>query len=244
MSASLKLFPAQVITLLFIVGLIPTCAGGVYGQTAQSQERVIKKLSWPKEPIRIKAIKSKDKTIELGEKFSAGDDWLKDLMVRVDNTSGKTILFIGIDLRFKRNDGSPEPPWAFTLAYGRRKLPNESMHPDAPKPLLPGETVDISLYNGAYDQIKSRLQELNYSGGIRGMELIVNDIYFADGTRWYAGKLFYPDPDNPSTWLSNTQSNGDASNHRSNQYGWKAVSSLFELSPINFDTRNTSFFLD
>src|SRR5215210_7549662 len=154
MSARLTLLPAQVIMLLLVMGISLTHGGVVNGQTEQSQERLIRKLSWPNEPVKIKAIKSKDKTIELGKKFSAGDDWLKDLVVTVDNTSGKSILFIDIDLLFVRNDDSQEPQWAFKLAYGRRKLPNEPVHPDAPKPLLPGETVNISLYDGAYEQIK------------------------------------------------------------------------------------------
>jgi hypothetical protein len=238
------LLHAQVLIPLFVTSISLIHGVVIYGQTDQPQERMIKKLSWPEEPVKIKAVKNRDKTIELGKKFSAGDDWLKDLVVTVDNTSGKPILFIAIDLRFKRNDDSQEPPWSFMLAYGRRKLPNEPLHPDAPKALLPGEDVNISFYDGAYDEIKRRLQELNYHGGIRAVDLIVNDIYFADGTRWYAGKLFYPDPGDPNTWSSNTQPNDGALNYRSNQYRWKAVSSFVKFSPISFDTQNPPFFLD
>ena len=225
MSARLNLFPAQVITLLFIVGIVLTCGGGAYGQTGQSQERVIKKLSWPKEQVRIKAIKSKDKTIELGKKFSAGDDWLKDLVVTVDNTSGKAILFIDIHLLFVKDDDSPEPLWSFGLTYGRRKLPHKPIHPDAPKPLLPGETFNLSLHDGAYEEIKRALQDLNYSGGIKHVKLVVDEVYFTDGTKWYAGALVYPDPNNPG-WLPNTPSSDDSSNYRSKRYEWKAVSRL------------------
>lgn len=224
-----KSFSQLIMTAVLTITLLPTIRVVTYGQMGQPGERMVRKLSWPKEPVKIKSIKSKDKTIELGKKFSADDDWLKDLMVSVDNTSGKTILFIGIDLLFVRNDNSPEPPWSFTLAYGRRKLPNEPVRPDAPKPLLSGENITISLYDGAYEQIIRRLHELNYDDGIKHIKLIVNDIYFADGTRWYAGVLFYPDPNDPAKWLPNTQSNNRVSNYRPQQFGWKTASNLVEF---------------
>lgn len=235
MSARLTVLPAQVIILLLVMGISLTHGGVVNGQTEQSQERLLRKLSWPDEPVKIKAVKSKDKTIELGKKFSADDDWLKDLVVTVDNTSGKAILFIDIHLLFVKDDDSPEPLWSFGLTYGRRKLPHKPIHPDAPKPLLPGETFNLSLHDGEYEEIKRALQDLNYSGGIKRVKLVVNDVYFADGTRWYAGELDYPDPNNPG-WLPNTPSSKDSLNHRSKRYEWNAVSRLVKFSLINFDT--------
>lgn len=242
MSARLTLLPAQVIILLLVMGISLTHGGVVNGQTGQPQERLLRKVSWPDEPVKIKAVKSKDKTIELGKKFSADDDWLKDLVVTVDNTSGKAILFIHIDLVFVRNDDSQEPrQWSFELTYGRRKLPHEPMHPDAPKPLPPGETFNLSLYDGAYEQIERTLQDLNFSGGIKHVKLIVNEVYFADGTKWYVGLLFNPDPNNPG-WLPNTPSSDGSLNHRSKRYEWNAVSRLVKFSLINFNTQNSSFF--
>jgi hypothetical protein len=201
-----KSFSRLILAAVLTVTLLPITRVVTHGQTDQPGDRMVRKLSWPKEPVKIKAIKSKDKTIEFGKKFSADDDWLKDLVVSVENTSGKPILFIGIDLLFVRNDNSQEPLWTLKMAYGRRKLPNEPVQPDAPKPFLSGENIDISLYDGAYEEIKRRLSELNYDGGIKHIKLVVDDIYFADGTRWYAGVLWYPDPNDPAKWLPNTQS--------------------------------------
>jgi hypothetical protein len=214
-----KSFLGLILAAVLTVTLSPVITVVTHGQTDQPGERMVRKLSWRKEPVKIKEIKSKDKAIELGRKFSADDDWLKDLVVSVHNTSGKTILFIGIDLLFVRNNNSQEPPWSFTLAYGRRKSPNEPVQPDAPKPFLSGGNINISLYDGAYEQIKRRLHELNYDGGIKHIKLIVNDIYFADGSRWYAGVLFYPDPNDPAKWLPNTQSNDRGSTSRPQPLG-------------------------
>ena len=54
---------------------------------AQGQERVINKLSWRTEPIKILKLKTKGKPIELGKNFLEEDDWLKGLTVSVQNVS-------------------------------------------------------------------------------------------------------------------------------------------------------------
>jgi hypothetical protein len=69
MSVRLKL---QVSILLFVGGLVLMPRVAVMGQTNEPQERIIKKLSWPKEPVKIKAIKSK-----------VSEPWRKRLLARL-----------------------------------------------------------------------------------------------------------------------------------------------------------------
>ncbi|MFN2510189.1 MAG: hypothetical protein ABR568_01950 [Pyrinomonadaceae bacterium] len=88
---------------------------------AQGQVRVIDKISWRTEPIKILNLRTKNKAVELGKKFSEEDDWLKGLTVTVENVSEKHISRIELDLSFPRPQGSSEeiPTYTVKLIYGR-----------------------------------------------------------------------------------------------------------------------------
>ncbi len=88
---------------------------------AQGQERVIDKISWRAEPIKVVKLKTKGKPIELGKKFSEEDDWLKGLTATVQNVSNKAIARIELDLAFPRPQGSSEeiPTYMAPMVYGQ-----------------------------------------------------------------------------------------------------------------------------
>src|SRR5437764_11139845 len=56
---------------------------------SQAQQRLIEKVSWRTEPIKIVRVTNKRSQIELGKKFSQEDDWLNGLTVTVKNDSNK-----------------------------------------------------------------------------------------------------------------------------------------------------------
>jgi hypothetical protein len=90
-----SLFP----TLMCLIVILPSIA------FAQGQDRLIDKMSWPKEPIKILKLRTKGKAIELGKKFAEEDDWLKGLTVTVENVSDKAIARIEINLAFPQQKG-------------------------------------------------------------------------------------------------------------------------------------------
>jgi hypothetical protein len=174
----------------------------LHGLAGQDKEREIKKMNWPKEPVKIGKLKAKGAIIALGEKFHAEDDWLKGLTFSVKNTSEKTITYLEIELSFPRDKSAQAEPDAHDrIMYGQYPaLPGETAtpHPDQP-PIRPGETVDVVLKD--YDGIRDFLNQTHYPVSIKRLEVSVGDVVFADGMKWSGGGLFRRDPDNPGGWM-------------------------------------------
>lgn len=172
------------------------------GLAGQGKEREIKKLNWPKEPVKIGKLKTKEGVVGFGEKFRADDDWMKGLTFSVKNTSEKTITYLEIELNFPRDKGAQEEPEAHDrIIYGQYPtLPGETTtpHPDHP-PIRPGDTVDLVLKD--YEGIREFLDNTHYPVRIYRLEVSVGDVVFDDGTKWSGGGLFRRDPDNPGGWI-------------------------------------------
>ncbi|HZH89281.1 MAG TPA: hypothetical protein VEX70_01550 [Pyrinomonadaceae bacterium] len=193
-------------TIVLIISLlvisVSMFAPTFHGLAWQAKEREVKKLNWPKEPVKIGKLKAKGAIIVLGGKFRAEDDWLKGLTFSVKNTSEKTITYVEIELNFPREKGAQAEPDAHDrIIYGQYPaLPGETStpHPDQP-PIRPGETVDVVLKD--YDGVRDFLNNTHYPAGIHQLEVSVGDVVFDDGTKWSGGGLFRRDPDNPGGWM-------------------------------------------
>lgn len=174
----------------------------LHGLAGQEKEREIKKMSWPREPVKVEKLKTKGAVRVLGEKFRADDSWMKGLAFSVKNTSEKTIIYIEIELSFPRDKGAPGEPEAHDrLIYGQYPaLPGETAtpHHDQP-PILPGETVEVVLKD--YDGIRDFLNNTHYPVSINRLEVSVGDVVFDDGTKWSGGGLFRRDPATPGGWI-------------------------------------------
>lgn len=165
---------------------------------AQGQERIIDKMSWRTEPIKILKLKTKGKAIELGKKFSEEDDWLKGLTVIVENISTKAIARIELDLTFPRQDGSTSPETAIYIVpmiYGQD--PADVPASEVLKLILPGETVEVRLLEVNLPLIKEDLKKLGYPARTTHTQVRVNSVTFVDGSEWAGDEMFYPDPKNP-----------------------------------------------
>lgn len=171
----------------------------VFGASQELQDRVIKKISWRNEPIKIIAIKANGVPIKLGETFSGDDEWLKDLTISVVNTSSKNIVFIEINLEFPIPENQPkEPPASYSISYGCAPQPEAPAQATQPKPTSPGETISIVLPD--YRDLKEFLKLTGYPASIKQVKIIIGDVVFDDGTKWSAGGLFRRDPNNLNGW--------------------------------------------
>ncbi|HEV7682932.1 MAG TPA: hypothetical protein VGO68_12460 [Pyrinomonadaceae bacterium] len=163
-----------------------------------AQERMVDKVSWRNEPIKILKVKSKNKAIELGKEFADDDDWLTGLTVTVQNVSDKAIARIDIRLDFPRPRGGSSPETAIYMAhliYGKEPAdvaPNEVL-----KLALPGETVDIKLVEANMPSYKNDLEKLGYEQPIKHVQIMVLSVTFIDGSEWDGNVILYPDPNNP-----------------------------------------------
>ena len=61
-----------------------------------SRERDIKLIVIPGEPVKVVEVKVGGRVVKPGETFTADDNWLKKLTVKLKNTSGRTITSLQI----------------------------------------------------------------------------------------------------------------------------------------------------
>lgn len=118
------------------------------------------------------------KPITIGQEFSADDDWLQNLVIRVRNTSGKQFAAIQVTLILPQmGPGSPDVVYCYGCA------PDEKA-----KGIAAGETVDLKMIGGGfYDFVKIRAAE---KGGISQINKAqIRDMYVTlpDNTRWVSG---------------------------------------------------------
>jgi hypothetical protein len=166
----------------------------------QAQERTIKKLSWPNEPVKISKLKVMGKAVGLNQKFVADDGWLRGLTISLKNTSSKTNFFIELELDVIDPDISGDNiVLAYPIAYGKMPPPGIASSSDAPK-LTPNETEEVNLSDENYDVLQQLLTKVNYSKKIRHTEVVVREVVFGDDTKWAAGALFRRSTVNPNEW--------------------------------------------
>ena len=188
MSAKLRFLTIAALTLFPILA------------TAQTLPRVIDKMTWRTEPIKIEKITTNGAVVELGKRFPGDKDWLKGLTILVKNVSDKAIARIELNLDFPRSEPVPEdvPFYSMPLVYGLDPLdyPN-SGHPPI---LLPGERGELRLPDVNLPVIKKDLADLGYPEDVTRARLRLDVVIFLDRLMWGSDEILHPDPKNPKSW--------------------------------------------
>lgn len=96
--------------------------GGGKPGAAQDESKLVRKSSYPNEPIKVVKVKGKRGDIPLGKKFKGDADaeWLRGFTITVENTSGKTITHMRFALLFPvaGNRSTGDLSYTFDLMYG------------------------------------------------------------------------------------------------------------------------------
>jgi hypothetical protein len=198
---------------------------GVTGQQ-QEEERLIEKRSDFSPPVKITLVKTKKRAVKFEEKFLDDDQWLKGLTVRLANASGKTVTSIDVEMTFTRPENQvKEPPAIWHLFYGFSPLwfkPEETIPPPQVKPILPGDTTEITLLDKDFEGLNLFLKQTKYAASIKKIELRVIAIGFSDGTVWN-GRMLRRDPKAPKGWIpiesEREKSHGSARNRTAELFG-------------------------
>lgn len=198
---SLNLVKIILISML-LASLVVTGRAGVYipplkSNSLQEEERVIEKLS-PRfqAPLHIGVIKRRRGEISLGKKFTDREDWFQGLSVVMENTSGKTIVYIRGGFLFPRQIQmkNQAPPLYHSFSYGLPPfIPEEAGSNVKQFVLKPGETITVTLSASDYNEITAGLKRLEYTHGIKVIKFNLEEIFFDDGTSWAAGTYFHRD---------------------------------------------------
>jgi hypothetical protein len=195
----MKAYIAQV-TLITLIGVTMIFAVWLADSRANSQQpdRVVVRKPWPVEPVRVVAIKTKEKAdVEIGKAFVADDDWLDGFTITVVNNYHKTVTAMTISMVFRREPGDTRSPYAWNLHFGPSPITREYRDRDPNKVLKVGNTAEVSLSPTDYLTLKGDLEETGYATKIKRVELVVRAVGFEDGSMLYSGTFYLQDPANP-----------------------------------------------
>ena len=122
--------------------------------------------------------------------------WLTEPLVQVENTSGKIIQYMVIEITLP--DAKPATNGPLMLAYGQS--PGKSL-PAVIESLQPGMKVGLSIGRNACDTVKSQLLKsgIRPAAGSR-VSTRINAVVFANGTAWFDGLMHVADPNDPMRW--------------------------------------------
>lgn len=116
--------------------------------------------------------------ITIGQPFTAGDDWLKDLVIRVRNVSGQHLTSIQMTLVLPQMlPGSPDVVYCYGCALAEKA-----------KGIAVGESVDLKMIGGPfYDFVKTRAAEKGGISQIHKAQIREMFVTLPDSTHWISG---------------------------------------------------------
>lgn len=161
---------------------------------AQNEGKVVE-LSYSSKPqLKFSDAKTGQNERKFGESFSEDEDWIKKLSFKLENVSGKSIVYLEIHVNFPetRTTGNM---MSYRMSFGRRpRMPffqkNEAMN------LKSGEILDVAL-SGEFERISKFVNFRQPIGTIKKIQLGIEFLVFEDGIAWGAGEFYRQDPDNP-----------------------------------------------
>ena len=161
-----------------------------YGRITKAGEGV--RLSSVAEALEIVGFVVEGASVTLGEPFSAGDEWLKSLRVRVRNISGQTISSAQMTFVLPESRTGEGAMIGLTLRYGGTRSNNL-------QPIQSGEEFELSLAEADYERLRERIAERREPAIINRLFITVTSVRFADGTSWGSGCIRATNPKNSCT---------------------------------------------
>ena len=156
-----------------------------------ANEKIIIVYPQPQSPedaaLRLTSIKVAGQTITPERAFTAGEDWLRTLSLRIENTSTKPITSVRVSLNFpeaKHRSGTV----AMSLHYGKEEWASSATVDQ--KPLMPGEATELTFTDASYERGRAFVVKLSGVSELRYLRLGTAVVMFADGTRAHVRNLF------------------------------------------------------
>jgi hypothetical protein len=130
-------------------------------------------------PVELVSIKLNGEAIEPGRKIQAGDDWLRGLTFTLKNISDKPIAYVEVALQFQHAD-DPRDYTVYLLSYGLEPAHggNDAAPKAAPRPIQPGETVDLALSNDKYPGLQNMLARTGVASSVEVARYFIDRIFF------------------------------------------------------------------
>jgi hypothetical protein len=201
----------MIITRILVIGLL-ACLSGWTNLVAQNNKRtVIRRLTVVKYPVEL-SFKLNGQPLKANEtvlfdegirtnEFDADVNWLKDFTISVKNTSGKTITYIVLNLRFPEvtRNGGAALHQVFLGIDPDQKFSRPELR------LAPNEVLEIPLA-ARYDDIRTLVKTVGSGFAIENLSKVDVEFHAAlldDQTLFEAGAWYRrnPDPNDPRRWI-------------------------------------------
>lgn len=137
--------------------------------------------------VEIEDIAVDGKSIIVGEPFTAEEDWLKTLTIRVKNISGQRLVSVQVTVVLPQMGvASPDVVFCYGCAESERE-----------KGLMPGEVVELKMPGGGfYDWVRSRIGENGSVSRINKAEIHHMYVGVPGGPTWFSGCIKTANPRN------------------------------------------------
>jgi len=133
------------------------------------------------EPIAVTSVRAGGIDSSVGTPFATTEqDWLKDLGVTFRNKTDKAITCVIFSVMVF--EGHPtRSPSGFTIAFGCPSISKSTRNEH--KVLIPGETGTAVIDRRTFEGFKTSIAGRESLGERTTIELIISEVWFADGTR-------------------------------------------------------------
>jgi hypothetical protein len=170
--------------------------GYLFAQTSDKRIETPKSLLKPL--VKIKEARIGNQLVAFNEGFAADPDWLSHTTVKIENVSGKSIVYLTLNLDFPESAATGYP-MVFPFHLGKR--PGATVQTsDAALDFTPGQILDIDL-SSKYTLIENFLAKRQPIDSFHKMVIQIGFIVFDDGTAWQFGSFMKPDPQDPSRYI-------------------------------------------
>ncbi len=193
------LFTSKLLSSLIVISTISVLfsAKGALTVYAQSEKKIIKLAYSGKPQLKFTEARVGQLERKFDESFNAEAEWVKSLSFKLENISGKPIVYLQVNVNFPETRASGNL-MSYGVSFGQRpdskfKQNNKSML------LMPSETLEVSL-DKEKDRIYKFVNERQPIELIQKVELEIGFIIFEDKTDWTAGSFLRQDPNNPDRY--------------------------------------------
>lgn len=171
--------------------------GVILDVQAQSDKKTVKLADTIRPQIKFSDIKIGQQDIKLGEDFDTGPDWIKNLTFKLENISGKRIVFLIVNVNFPQTRLTGNL-MSYGINFGLR--PDSKFRQTNPPMLLkPAEILEVSL-DREKERIYKFVNERQPIESIQKIELETGFIIFEDRTAWLAGSFLRQDSGDPDLY--------------------------------------------
>jgi len=197
----IRLVSNAVVTLLIVLAASPVLAQtenkvvewfeapfGSRPATAAPHIRLFRQI----DGVEIESIAVNGKPITVGEPFTADDDWLKNLTVRVRNISDHPLVGMQLTLILPEMKVPPQIAFCYPCVVGEKG-----------KNVMPGEEMTLVMPAGPfYEWVRNAVAKERPLSQITKARIYMAEVRLPDGVKWVSGCVKTADPRNTCPNLS------------------------------------------